>query len=169
MMLEIGRKQKVEFRFAPSLFNFCRRKPASNKSAFCRWSGFSASLCRTRKDSSNALSILLFPRFANRSAFADLADYFDSNQTRFAGRGFFKQERVGMDGRRFLCYKFRTMRADADEKLHREAYRKNIEGAAEANAGDDEKPLFGKVKNDPRVTRVGVFCAARVSTNCRSF
>jgi lipopolysaccharide/colanic/teichoic acid biosynthesis glycosyltransferase len=69
----------------------------------------------------------------------------------------FRQERVGMDGRKFLCYKFRTMKSDADENLHREAYRKNIEGAREANAGDDEKPVFGKVKNDPRRTRVGKF------------
>jgi lipopolysaccharide/colanic/teichoic acid biosynthesis glycosyltransferase len=49
------------------------------------------------------------------------------------------------------------MKTDADEELHRQAYRKNIEGSREANAGDDEKPVFGKVKNDPRVTRFGRF------------
>ena len=49
------------------------------------------------------------------------------------------------------------MRADSDESIHREAYRKNIEGAREANAGDDENPVFGKVKNDPRVTKAGKF------------
>jgi lipopolysaccharide/colanic/teichoic acid biosynthesis glycosyltransferase len=68
---------------------------------------------------------------------------------------FFRQERVGMDGRIFLCYKFRTMRADADEQLHREAYQKNIGGDTAANAGDDSDPVFGKVKDDPRVTRLG--------------
>jgi lipopolysaccharide/colanic/teichoic acid biosynthesis glycosyltransferase len=73
------------------------------------------------------------------------------------GSVLFRQERIGMDGRRFLCYKFRTMREGADENLHRQAYRKNIRGLAEANAGDDEKPVFGKVKDDPRVTRVGRF------------
>lgn len=31
----------------------------------------------------------------------------------------------------------------------------NIEGAAEANIGDRENPVFGKVKNDPRVTGAG--------------
>ena len=62
-----------------------------------------------------------------------------------------------MDGRRFLCYKFRTMKTDAGEELHREAYQKNIEGLIEANAGDSEKPVFGKVKNDPRITSVGKF------------
>lgn len=61
-----------------------------------------------------------------------------------------------MDGRKFLCYKFRTMQADADDSVHREAYRKNIEGNnLEANAGDSDKPVFGKVKNDPRITKIG--------------
>jgi lipopolysaccharide/colanic/teichoic acid biosynthesis glycosyltransferase len=67
----------------------------------------------------------------------------------------FRQERVGMDGRIFLCYKFRTMRVDSDDTIHREAYRKNIDGGDAANAGDDEAPVFGKVRNDPRVTRAG--------------
>lgn len=60
-----------------------------------------------------------------------------------------------MDGRVFLCCKFRTMFAGADENVHRAAYKLNIEGGGEANAGDDNKPVFGKVKNDPRITRVG--------------
>src|SRR4030095_6402071 len=67
----------------------------------------------------------------------------------------FRQERVGMDGRIFLCYKFRTMHADADDAAHREAYMKNIQGDAEANAGDASRPVFGKVKDDDRVTRSG--------------
>ena len=60
-----------------------------------------------------------------------------------------------MDGRIFLCYKFRTMHTDSDDSIHREAYRQNIEGAVQANAGDKDKPVFGKVKNDPRVTNAG--------------
>jgi lipopolysaccharide/colanic/teichoic acid biosynthesis glycosyltransferase len=60
-----------------------------------------------------------------------------------------------MDGRIFLCYKFRTMDADADDTAHREAYQKNIRGHAEANAGDTDRPVFGKVRNDARVTRTG--------------
>ena len=62
-----------------------------------------------------------------------------------------------MDGRLFLCLKFRTMRTDAGDDLHREAYRKNIQGAEEANAGDVERPVFGKVKDDPRITSVGMW------------
>ena len=60
-----------------------------------------------------------------------------------------------MDGRIFLCYKFRTMHADADDSVHREAYRKNIVGDDDANAGDGDLPVFGKVKNDDRVTSTG--------------
>jgi lipopolysaccharide/colanic/teichoic acid biosynthesis glycosyltransferase len=32
----------------------------------------------------------------------------------------FRQERVGYRGRRFMCYKFRTMHVGADSKIHRE-------------------------------------------------
>lgn len=60
-----------------------------------------------------------------------------------------------MDGRKFLCYKFRTMIANADDAIHRDAYKKNIEGDENANAGDADRPVFGKVKDDPRVTRIG--------------
>mgnify|MGYP003439395885 FL=1 len=60
-----------------------------------------------------------------------------------------------MDGRIFLCYKFRTMAAGADDGPHREAYQKNIGGGTDANAGDAKAPVFGKVKDDPRVTRFG--------------
>jgi lipopolysaccharide/colanic/teichoic acid biosynthesis glycosyltransferase len=35
------------------------------------------------------------------------------------GPVFFRQERIGLSGRRFLCYKFRSMRADADSEVHR--------------------------------------------------
>jgi len=59
------------------------------------------------------------------------------------GPVFFKQERVGRRGRRFLVYKFRTMVNDA-EKL--------LVDLREANEADG--PLF-KLKADPRVTRVG--------------
>jgi exopolysaccharide production protein ExoY len=34
------------------------------------------------------------------------------------GPVFFRQERVGYRGRRFMCYKFRTMVVDADSRIH---------------------------------------------------
>jgi exopolysaccharide biosynthesis polyprenyl glycosylphosphotransferase len=55
----------------------------------------------------------------------------------------YAQERVGRGGRRFRIYKFRSMRADADEQL--ESLRSHNEA---------DGPLF-KMKEDPRCTRVG--------------
>ena len=72
-------------------------------------------------------------------------------KTGSSGPLLFAQERVGMDGRVFRCYKFRTMFADADEAIHREAYKKNITG----EIGDGT--VFGKVRDDPRITRSGKF------------
>ncbi|MFH0727746.1 MAG: exopolysaccharide biosynthesis polyprenyl glycosylphosphotransferase [Pseudomonadota bacterium] len=51
----------------------------------------------------------------------------------------YRQERLGMNGRRFMAYKFRTMVADADERLKE---------LAEMNEADG--PVF-KIRNDPRV------------------
>ena len=57
----------------------------------------------------------------------------------------FKQTRVGLRGRQFGLYKFRTMIADA-EKL-----KKELEAENEADG-----PVF-KIKDDPRVTTIGKF------------
>jgi len=57
----------------------------------------------------------------------------------------FKQERVGLRGKYFNIYKFRSMVIDA-EKL-----KKKLESQNEMSG-----PMF-KIKNDPRVTRVGRF------------
>jgi exopolysaccharide biosynthesis polyprenyl glycosylphosphotransferase len=59
---------------------------------------------------------------------------------------FFRQERVGLGGRRFQMLKFRTMHADADRrKLELEHL--NVSG---------DRRLF-KIPNDPRISRVGRF------------
>lgn len=55
----------------------------------------------------------------------------------------FVQERAGKEGRRFDCYKFRSMYVDAEER------RTQLIDLNEANG-----PVF-KVRNDPRVTPVG--------------
>lgn len=57
----------------------------------------------------------------------------------------FAHERIGLDGRRFRVLKFRTMRTDA-EALHQQLF---------AEAGGSA--VFFKLKNDPRVTRPGVW------------
>jgi len=58
---------------------------------------------------------------------------------------FFKQERVGLRGRTFYMYKFRTMVVDA------EALKEKLMAANEADG-----PVF-KIKNDPRITKIGKF------------
>jgi exopolysaccharide production protein ExoY len=59
----------------------------------------------------------------------------------------FRQQRVGYDGRRFLCYKFRTMVVDGDVQLQRLL---NEDALARA-----EWEACQKLKCDPRVTQVG--------------
>ncbi|WP_454149514.1 sugar transferase [Microbacterium lacticum] len=59
------------------------------------------------------------------------------------GPVFFRQSRVGRDGRQFRMVKFRSMRVNAESELAR--LMSENEGAG---------PLF-KLKSDPRVTRVG--------------
>ncbi len=61
------------------------------------------------------------------------------------GPVFFKQKRVGLRGRMFAMYKFRTMVKNADE------LKQNLQDKNEADG-----PVF-KIKNDPRITRFGAF------------
>ncbi|MEP6704298.1 MAG: sugar transferase, partial [Acidobacteriota bacterium] len=154
-MMQVGRKQRVEFRFAPTLFNLLPQKTSVEQIGVLPMvrlfreplSDLQRFLKRTSDIViSGVAAIVLSPVLLVVSLMVKR----DSH-----GSAVFKQERVGMDGRIFLCYKFRTMIADADESIHREAYRKNILGAAEANVGDLGEPVFGKVKDDDRVTRTG--------------
>ena len=59
------------------------------------------------------------------------------------GPVFYKQERVGLRGRKFMLYKFRTMIPDADKKLKELMAKNEMDG-----------PTF-KMRNDPRITRLG--------------
>jgi exopolysaccharide biosynthesis polyprenyl glycosylphosphotransferase len=63
------------------------------------------------------------------------------------GPVFYKQARIGRNGRRFLMYKFRTMVVGADALIE------DLQDKNEKGAGGQ---LF-KMKEDPRVTRVGRF------------
>ncbi|WP_344092904.1 sugar transferase [Microbacterium deminutum] len=59
------------------------------------------------------------------------------------GPVFFRQVRIGRDGREFTMLKFRTMRTTAESEL-----------AALSAQNEGSGPLF-KLKRDPRITRVG--------------
>ena len=61
------------------------------------------------------------------------------------GPVFFKQERVGRHGKTFKMYKFRSMVADAEARL------KDLMALNEKDG-----PVF-KIREDPRITRVGKF------------
>ena len=67
----------------------------------------------------------------------------------------FRQQRLGQYGKGFTVLKFRSMRTDCDEKIHKDFALQFINGAAEHSDGV-EKPVF-KMREDPRVTPVGKF------------
>jgi lipopolysaccharide/colanic/teichoic acid biosynthesis glycosyltransferase len=62
---------------------------------------------------------------------------------------FFAHRRIGRDGRKFSCLKFRSMAIDAEERL--------CEVLAADPAARAEWECDHKLRNDPRVTRLGVF------------
>jgi len=66
---------------------------------------------------------------------------------KFTSKGpvFFRQERCGLNGRRFTLYKFRTMIDDAESRINELLMKNEMKG-----------PAF-KFAKDPRITRVGKF------------
>ncbi len=61
------------------------------------------------------------------------------------GSAFYSAWRIGRKGRRFRCYKFRTMVSDADSLKNNLRHRNERNGAT------------FKIANDPRITRIGRF------------
>ncbi len=61
------------------------------------------------------------------------------------GPAIFVQDRLGLQGRRFRFYKFRSMYSDAEKRLSEVLAHNEIDG-----------PVF-KMRNDPRISRVGAF------------
>ena len=85
---------------------------------------------------SAALLIVLAPLFVVISALV-----------KFTSQGpvFFKQRRIGWNGREFYMIKFRSMVVDAEERL------------SELQADSDGNGVLFKMNDDPRITKVGRF------------
>jgi exopolysaccharide biosynthesis polyprenyl glycosylphosphotransferase len=87
-----------------------------------------------------SLSLILLIMFSPLLAFTALLIKLTS-----PGPALFIQERVGLNKRRFRLYKFRTMTVDAEKQLATLEHLNEVSG-----------PAF-KIKNDPRVTKIGKF------------
>ena len=70
------------------------------------------------------------------------------------GPVFYRGTVIGKGGRGFRYYKFRTMRADSDNKAHKEWLEKFVKEDAAFSQDASGKQVF-KVVNDPRITSVG--------------
>ena len=78
-------------------------------------------------------------------AIISIANWFSGDR----GPLFYSQERIGKDGKIFKMYKFRSMVVGADEKLQ-----KYLEENEEARK---EFKKYKKLKDDPRITKIGKF------------
>ncbi len=154
VMMRCGRRRGIEFRIAPSLFNCLPSKTEVDQIGALPMirlfreplSDFARGTKRISDVIIAALTLIILSPFWLLIA---LLIKFDSR-----GPVLYKQERVGMDGRIFMVYKFRTMRANTDSEIHREYQKRFIAGDAAANVGDDDQPAY-KLRDDPRITRIG--------------
>lgn len=67
----------------------------------------------------------------------------------------FKQERVGEDGKTFNFLKFRSMYINNDSTIHKQFITQLINGEIRAEQGPKKNAY--KIKNDPRITKIGKF------------
>jgi exopolysaccharide biosynthesis polyprenyl glycosylphosphotransferase len=154
VMIQTGRRRGVEFRIAPTLLNCLPSKTEIDQvGSLPMVTLFRSPLSQAARAAKRASDLLIASVtliiLAPLWLLIALLIKLDSR-----GPVFYKQERVGMDGRVFLFYKFRTMQAGVDDAEHREFQVRYIKGEPESNLGDAERPAY-KLRNDRRVTRVG--------------
>ncbi|PYS44428.1 MAG: hypothetical protein DMF71_03570 [Acidobacteria bacterium] len=154
VMIQTGRRRGVEFRIAPTLLNCLPSKTEIDQVGSLPM----VTLFRSPLSSAARIAKRSFDLFLALLALIVLSPLWlvIAVLIKLDSRGpiFYRQERVGMDGRVFLFFKFRTMRADTDDAAHREFQRKYITGQPESNLGDEDRPAY-KLRADERVTRVG--------------
>jgi exopolysaccharide biosynthesis polyprenyl glycosylphosphotransferase len=154
VMIQTGRRRGVEFRIAPTLLNCLPSKTEIDQVGSLPMvtlfrSPLSGAARTVKRASDLIIALLTLAVLAPLWLLIALLIKLDSR-----GQIFYKQERVGMDGRVFLFYKFRTMRAGTDDSEHREFQRRYILGRPDSNQGDAGRPAY-KLRADERVTRVG--------------
>jgi exopolysaccharide biosynthesis polyprenyl glycosylphosphotransferase len=142
-MIQQCRQMDVSFTFLPDLFEMALDRVAIHEVAGLplielresRIRGWNYVVKRAM-DLIISAGVLLF--LSPLLALISLAIKLDS-----PGPVFIRQLRVGRDGEEFICYKFRSMVQDAEQRKQELMEKEGSNG-----------PLF-KMKNDPRVTRVG--------------
>jgi exopolysaccharide biosynthesis polyprenyl glycosylphosphotransferase len=154
VMIQTGRRRGVEFRIAPTLLNCLPSKTEIDQVGSLPMvtlfrSPLSSSARVAKRGSDLIVASLTLLILSPLWLLIALLIKLDSR-----GPIFYKQERVGMDGRVFLFYKFRTMQAGTDDAAHREFQKRYISGQPDSNLGDDQRPAY-KLRADDRVTRLG--------------
>jgi exopolysaccharide biosynthesis polyprenyl glycosylphosphotransferase len=92
--------------------------------------------------------ILLSPTFLGLAILVKLSS---------KGPVFFRQQRIGLLGKKFVFYKFRSMQEDNDPAVHKEYVKNLIAAGKDGSSLEEHKSNVFKIKNDPRVTRFGRF------------
>jgi exopolysaccharide biosynthesis polyprenyl glycosylphosphotransferase len=154
VMIQTGRRRGVEFRIAPTLLNCLPSKTEIDQVGSLPMvtlfrSPLSNAARLVKRGSDLIITGLALTILSPLWLLIALLIKLDSR-----GPVFYKQERVGMDGRVFLFYKFRSMRPGTDDARHREFQRRYIKGLPDSNLGDEGRPAY-KLRKDERVTRLG--------------